>query len=97
MTAVGGIEYVTTAEAIERLGSDITGDTIRGWVRQGRLKPAGRLSGGPWIFRWSEVVEAEYETRKSRRGRPRRPCAPSANLHIAGQLHMSTAARKLAS
>lgn len=96
MTFVDGVDYVTTSEAIERLGPDVTADTIRGWVRQGRLAPVGRYRGGAWIFRWSDVHEAEYQTRVERRPCGRRRGAPSANLPKAGQLLLTTAARRAA-
>lgn len=97
MTVINGIEYVTTSEAIERLGPDITADTIRGWVRTGKLAPAGRHPGAEWIFNWRHLLEAEQQTRTSRRGgRPRRNRAPSASMTITGLIDRADHARNQA-
>lgn len=34
----------------------VTTDTIRRWRREGRLEPAGRLPGGRWLYRRSDVL-----------------------------------------
>lgn len=93
MTFVDGVDYVTTSEAIERLGSDITPDTIRGWVRMGKLTPSGRHPGGESVFRWEDVDQAEYDTRISTFGRPRQKLDASANMTITGLVAMANGAR----
>lgn len=94
MTVLNGVEYITTPEAIERLGPDVTADTIRGWVRTGKVNPAGRNRARAWIFRWDDLVDAEHNTRESRFGRPRQVVDGSANMTFAGLVQMSKAARK---
>lgn len=72
MEALHGVQFITTAEAAERLGDDVTTANIRDWVRRGLLHPAGRHNGRSWIFKWDDVLDVEMKTRTSRRGRPRR-------------------------
>lgn len=68
---IDGTEYVTTAEAAERLGDDITTDMIRDWVKRKLLKPAGRYGGRSNLFRLIDVAMTERDTRAERRGRTR--------------------------
>lgn len=71
MIGPDGVDYVTTAEACERLGPDINPALIRDWARRKLIHPAGRHPGRAMIYRWVEVVEAEKSTRLERVGRPR--------------------------
>ncbi|HEX8345041.1 MAG TPA: helix-turn-helix domain-containing protein [Actinoplanes sp.] len=68
----GGQEFVTTAQAAEMLGDDVSPTTIRDWVRRGLLSPTGRVPGGSSLFRREDVIAAEYSTRATAQGRPRR-------------------------
>lgn len=71
MIGPGGVELVTAAQAIERLGSDITPEMIRDWVRRGILQPHSRARGMN-VFRLLDVMDAEARTRGAVSGRPRR-------------------------
>jgi DNA-binding transcriptional MerR regulator len=69
---IGETEYVTTVEAANRLGADVTPDMIREWTKRGLLKPAGRYGGRSNIYRLVDVALVERNTRVERRGRTRR-------------------------
>lgn len=69
---VGDVEYVTTEQAADRMGADVTTDMIRDWVKRGILKPAGRYGGRSNLYRVVDVAHAELRTRDERRGRKRR-------------------------
>lgn len=66
------VAYVTTSEAAEALGPDVTKDMIKDWAKRGILEVAGRYPGRSTVYRLSDVAEAERRTRMERRGRTRR-------------------------
>lgn len=78
---VDGVEYVTTAEAIDRLGPDVSARLLRDWRAAGLVRAACDPNGKPIrlpavgglqnVYRWADVVEAEHRTRTSKGGRPR--------------------------
>lgn len=78
---VGGVEYVTTTDACERLAPDVTPRMLRDWKLQGLIDVARNPAGEPIrmpspkgaqnVYRWLDVVETEYATRTSKGGRPR--------------------------
>lgn len=69
---LGGVQYVTTAEAAEHFAPDVTLDMVKDWVKRGILKPAGRYPGRSSVYRLIDVANAERRTRIERRGRTRR-------------------------
>jgi len=79
---LGGVEYVTTSEACERLAPDVTPETMRNWYApRGQARPLLQVArdrqgvplrlGGQYVFAWADVVEAEYQARTAGAGRPR--------------------------
>lgn len=64
-------EFVTTAEAVERLAPDVTADMVYDWVRRGLVEQAGKRPGGESYYRWADLLRAEKATRESGRGRKR--------------------------
>lgn len=80
---IGGTEYVTTGEAVERLAPDVSASTIDNWVRPGpggappRLHPLYGASGArvrlrrQLLYAWPDIVEVERQTRTAAGGRPR--------------------------
>lgn len=86
-----GVDYVTTSEAMERLGADVTRDMIHNWVKRRLVLPAGRHPGGESLFRWDDVQDAEYRTRIQRRGRRRRPDPEYGDLHEIDRADIMTA------
>lgn len=67
-----GEQFVTTGQACDLLGRDVTAALVQDWVRRGLLKPVGKVPGRSHLFRHQDVLEVEYRTRAERRGRPRR-------------------------
>lgn len=79
---IGGVEWITTGEACERLAPDVGPETLRNWYapRDGR-PPTVRVlrdpDGRPVRLRrqllvcWADVVEAEHTARTQPAGRPR--------------------------
>lgn len=73
-------EFVTTTQAVERLGPDVTADRIRDWGRRPEVAvapvrdPDGRVvkvkarRGRQNVWRWRELVAAEAATGLSGRG-----------------------------
>lgn len=83
---IGGVQYVTTSQAVELLaGSGVTAALLRQWISDPRTPldvvrdPAGRpvrlpAPGGQGkenVLAWRDVVDVEWATRTSRRGRRR--------------------------
>lgn len=64
---LGDTEYVTTAEAVDRLGDDVTEPMIRQW-RHRRLVPGYRV-GNVTYSPWPALMACEKRTRH--RGRAR--------------------------
>jgi DNA-binding transcriptional MerR regulator len=52
----------TATEAAELLGVEPA--TITKWSARGRLTPAGR-KGRAHLYRWGDLSEAEYQTRRT--------------------------------
>ena len=82
MLHLHGHEWVTTGEAVERLGPEVSYETLRNWYapRGGRpprvrllRNPAGLpvRQRGQVLLCWADAVEAERATRLRPAGRPR--------------------------
>lgn len=69
---LGGLDYITAAEAPQHLGDDVTPALVRDWARRALL--AGHRVGREVYYPLDMLVEVEYATRTSRAGRPRRVC-----------------------
>ena len=71
-----GMQYVTLNEAVKRFGGDVTKESVYMWVNRQQLPVAGKHPHlNESVFRWLDVVEAEYKTRTQKRGRPRKLAA----------------------
>lgn len=64
------IEYVTAQEAADRLKPDVNTGMIYQWHSR-RMITGYRVGRIVW-FRWSEIEEVEYVTRRRPQGHPRR-------------------------
>ena len=56
MVTIAGVDYYTTAETAKKLQKHI--DTIRRWIRDGRLKP--KKLGRSYLISEDDILKALY-------------------------------------
>ena len=69
-TDPSGVEWVTPAEAIERLAPRLRRPTLDSWVHRGTVR-SRRVNRSVWLV-WGDVARAEAAAHRSRWQRGRR-------------------------
>jgi hypothetical protein len=70
-----GLTMATVEQVLAQLGPDVTEEMLRSWARRRGVRRV--LMGGEWWYHLEASIEAEFETRTSGRGRPRRADPPA--------------------
>jgi hypothetical protein len=70
MTPEANLDALVDAQAIETWWH-VKADTVRWWKRRGWLEAKGSDTAGRLLYRWGDVIEAEFLSRQSGRGRGR--------------------------